>query len=225
MAMTEYDRERLLFQYQNFRRIQGDEDSAHDPQGNQEQIEDRTRYCLRFFTPGTHLKGICVGAGDGEEVLSFKEKGFDCIGATMSERNITEAKERYGVDLICADMHFLNMAPGQFDFVFSSHSFEHSIFPLFAAVEWTRLLVQGGFLFVEYPDLSAPQEQERMTLHHVSNLSPEYTEHLFKKCGMTMVDFTAFGWPSCPEWTMNRFMFRRDGEHIDDIKRMMTGNF
>lgn len=225
MAMSDYEKERFLFQYDNFRRIQGDGDADHDPRGKRSEMDDRTNYCASYFSPETHPKGVCVGAGDGEEVLCFKEKGFDCIGVTMSQRNIEEAKARYGVDLVYGDMHFLNMRPNTYDFVFSSHSFEHSIFPLFAAIEWVRILKPGGYLFVEYPDLSAPQEQERMTLHHVSNLSSEYTTHLFKKCGMTLVDFTSFSWPNVPEWTMNRFMFRRDGELIDDIKRMMTGRF
>jgi len=119
----------------------------------------------------------------------------------------------------------MNIPPRTHDFVFASHCFEHSIFPLFVAIEWVRLLKDGGYLFVEYPDLSAPQEQERMTLHHVSCLSPEFTTHLFKKCGMSLIDFTPFNWPNAPEWTMNRFMFRRDADMIDDIKRVMTGEF
>lgn len=223
--MSDKDKERLLFQYQNFRKIQGDGDAGHDPQGDRGQMEDRTNYCAGFFSPETCPKGVCVGAGDGEEVLCFTEKGFDCIGVTMSERNIEEAQKRYGVNLIWGDMHFMDLAPRQFDFVFSSHSFEHSVFPLFAAIEWTRLLKQGGYLFVEYPDLSAPQEQSAMTLHHVSNMGPGHIEHLFKKCGMVLYDFTPFSWPNAPEWTMNRFMFRRDGDFIDDIKRLVTGEF
>jgi SAM-dependent methyltransferase len=184
-------------------------------------MDDRFNYCLDYFKPETHPKGICVGAGDGEEVLCFTEKGFECIGVTMSSRNITEARERYGATLLRGDMHFLNILPMTYDFVFASHCFEHSIFPLFAAVEWTRVLRLGGYLFIEYPDLSAPQEQRAMTLHHVANLSPAFTEHMFKKCGMTMIDFTPFGWPNAPEWTMNRFMFRRDEDMIDDIKRVL----
>lgn len=222
MSMTDYELKRFLFQYNNFRYIQGDGNQGHDPRGKRVEMEDRTNYCLNYFSPKTHLRGISVGAGDGEEVQCFNEQGFLCMGATMSKRNIDEAQERYNVKLIYGDMHFLPLRAACFDFVFSSHSFEHSIFPLFAAIEWARILRQGGYLFIEYPDISAPQEQRAMNLHHVSNMSSHYVIHLFKKCGMSLADFTQFGWPNCPEWTMNRFMFLKEGPPCDDIIRLLT---
>jgi len=94
MPLSDYELERLIFQYNNFRYIQGDGDDDHDPQGSRAQMDDRIVYCLNYFKPETHPKGICVGAGDGEEVLCFTEKGFECTGVTMSRRNIDEAQKK-----------------------------------------------------------------------------------------------------------------------------------
>jgi len=164
-------------------------------------------YCLEYVDPNTHPRALSAGAGEGNELKIMADAGFNPLGTTMNKFNIVAAREKYGVEMLLTDMHFIDVPDTSFDFVYSSHSFEHSMFPLLALVEWSRILRHGGYLFIEYPNVAAPQEQALRSFYHVCNLSVELMTKLASVCGFSLVDHTRFGYEHCPEWTMDRMMF------------------
>jgi len=91
-----------------------------------------------------------VGCGTGHLAHHFVRGGFDVTGVTCNPHERNECLRR-GVKVLENDFHFLSVPDGAFDLVFSSHSLEHSISPLFALWEWTRVVRPGGYLMIVVP--------------------------------------------------------------------------
>ena len=91
-----------------------------------------------------------VGCGQGFAGEHFVRQGFTVTGVTGNPDEKSECRRR-GIKVVEADFHFLSMPDESFDLVFSSHSLEHSISPLFALLEWTRVLRRGGYMMVVLP--------------------------------------------------------------------------
>jgi len=91
-----------------------------------------------------------VGCGLGFAGEHFVRQGFDVTGVTCNADEKSESQRR-GIKVVEEDFHFLSLPDESFDLVFSSHSLEHSISPLFALLEWTRVLRRGGYLMVVIP--------------------------------------------------------------------------
>ncbi len=91
-----------------------------------------------------------VGCGTGFSTEHFLRRGYAVAGVTSNPHEKRETTAR-GIPVIDADFHFLPIADGRYDLVFSSHSLEHSISPLFALWEWKRVLRPGGYLYIVLP--------------------------------------------------------------------------
>jgi SAM-dependent methyltransferase len=97
-----------------------------------------------------------VGCGTGFTGHHFICRGFDVTGVTCNLHEKAECLQR-GMRVLEDDFHFLSSPDESFDMVFSSHSLEHSIAPLFALWEWKRVLRPGGYLVIVTP---MPIEQD-----------------------------------------------------------------
>ncbi|MCX8036737.1 MAG: methyltransferase domain-containing protein [Candidatus Sumerlaeia bacterium] len=91
-----------------------------------------------------------VGCGTGFSTERFLRRGYDVTGVTSNPHEKRETAAR-GIHVLDADFHFLPLADASYDLVFSSHSLEHSISPVFALWEWKRVLRPGGYLYIVLP--------------------------------------------------------------------------
>jgi len=91
-----------------------------------------------------------VGCGGGHTTEHFLRQGFDVTGVTGNPYEAIEC-ERRGIGVVTGDFQFLAAADESFDMVFSSHSLEHSISPLFALAEWKRVVRPGGYVMIALP--------------------------------------------------------------------------
>jgi SAM-dependent methyltransferase len=83
-----------------------------------------------------------VGCGTGYRSHHFVNHGYDVTGVTSNPYEKDECVRR-GMKIIEEDFHFLTIPRDSFDLVFSSHSIEHSVSPLFALWEWKRIVRPG----------------------------------------------------------------------------------
>jgi len=91
-----------------------------------------------------------VGCGGGHATEHFLRRGFDVTGVTCNADEMGECRRR-GIRVLAQDFHFLGVPDGSFDMVFSSHSLEHSVSPLFALAEWKRVVRPGGYVMIVVP--------------------------------------------------------------------------
>ncbi|MBM3333284.1 class I SAM-dependent methyltransferase [Candidatus Sumerlaeota bacterium] len=91
-----------------------------------------------------------VGCGAGFKSHHFVRHGCDVTGVTDNPHEKRECLRR-GMKILEGDFHFLATPDERFDLVFSTHSFEHSISPLFALLEWKRVVRPGGYLMILLP--------------------------------------------------------------------------
>lgn len=91
-----------------------------------------------------------VGCGTGSMTEHFLRHGYDVSGVTCNPDEKAECLKR-GIRIVEEDFHFLSTADGSFDLVFSSHSLEHSVSPVFALMEWKRVVRPGGYMMIDLP--------------------------------------------------------------------------
>ena len=84
--------------------------------------------------------------------------GFGCdVGCNRKEWLYVDGdgKEALCVDpIICPEYHALNLPPGNFDYIFSSHMLEHTENWVDVLDYWLTRLKKGGVLFLYLPDYS-----------------------------------------------------------------------
>ncbi len=138
-----------------------------------------------YFNLPDYKKILVIGAGDGGEVKSFKDNGYNVTGTTLHWSDKKFAKSFYDVELSIEDMHDMSFIHETFDGVYSHHSLEHSISPLIALFEIKRVLKKDGKLYVNLPQSGTGNETG---LQHYSVLTETLWKHLLDIIGFKDID-------------------------------------
>lgn len=107
----------------------------------------------RIFGPEKRGSRVLdIGFGFGRSLRKLSSMGFDVVGIDINEKKVDMMKEEF--DVYCADAANLPFEDESFDFVYSSHSFEHMLDPSMAMIEFVRVLKPSGkiFIIIPYPD-------------------------------------------------------------------------
>lgn len=96
----------------------------------------------------TDKRVLMLGCGSGEESILLEEfGGTNMIGVDLSAESVKLANESYPKhQFSVGDMHHLDFADGEFDFVYSSLTIHYSKDPLSVYKEMSRTLKHGGVL-------------------------------------------------------------------------------
>lgn len=89
-----------------------------------------------------NMKILCVGARAGNEIVAFKELKFTNILGTDLYPN---------KDIIKDDMNNMQFKNNAYDFLYSHHSLEHTVYSKKAVSEMKRVVRPGGLIFVVVP--------------------------------------------------------------------------
>lgn len=159
--------------YKHLQETQGGASSFGSAWGDQME-----RAILEYFKDKPkQSKIIDVGCGDGRGLLALKDQGFtDVIGIDLSTSRIKDAKLR-GLNAHECDFHNMSIfETEQFDYLFCSHTIEHSLNPLVALRECQRISKNG---LIICPIDNKPQPPRGESPHTSNFDSVELWKELF----------------------------------------------
>jgi SAM-dependent methyltransferase len=113
------------------------------------------RYQARLVTSGGRSRPprvLDIGVGHGGFLGLARREGWDALGVDVSDHAATEAKERYGVEVIHGTLESARFPGGHFDLVHLSHVLEHLPDPPGTLREIRRILAPSGRVVIEVPN-------------------------------------------------------------------------
>ena len=126
----------------------------------------------RYARPGRLLD---VGAAVGFFLREARRRGWEVHGVELSPWAAEVARERFGLDVLTADLEHADLEEASFDAVTLWHVLEHLPSPAQALAKVRRLLRSGGVLALEVPNVDcAAARRDLATWQHTSP-----AEHLF----------------------------------------------
>ena len=146
-------------------------------------LSDRLK-TMEKFNAHKDSKILCVGCGEGREVMYLRNHGYaNTEGTTIGMGNAQFAKWAWDLNLIVEDMHFMSRVENEeFDVLMVYQTLEHSWAPFIALLEWRRVLKKNGILIVEIPVMSKEEtDDSKRGWHHQIYLSQEQLCYLFIK--------------------------------------------
>lgn len=126
-----------------------------------------------------------IGAGAGGETRLLVDAGYDVMGITLGRDNVSIAKEKYGIELIEMDMHYLNFRPNSFDSIFMIQTQEHALSSWIFALEMRFILRPCGRIFTDLPTPDNPEMLK--TIWHTEVLYSDQMLWLMWKAGFKLV--------------------------------------
>jgi SAM-dependent methyltransferase len=143
------------------------------------------KYVLNQLDPWKPTKILDVGCGTGVHTEWFNDNGYECIGITIEEWEI-ERKVHSNVQF--GNIYNIPFGEKQFDLVFCLGTLEHIFVPFIAMCEFNRVLVPGGYLFIDTPNLAGNYVFNEGYYYHKSILFPIHMKDLFMRTKFEMVD-------------------------------------
>lgn len=144
---------------------------------------------LRQVEP--HLPAGCklleVGAGIGCTVKTFERAGFQAAGIDPGGEFLAFSRSRLNARVQVGDLYDLPETQ-RYGAILLVHVIEHFASPRRAVEKISKLLVPGGMLYVECPNLAAPFASRSRLFHvaHIHNFVPATLEMLARSCGFTL---------------------------------------
>ena len=118
------------------------------------------------FIPDPQTRLLDVGCGQGYASLKFKKLGYKQLTAVTFSNEDVEATIKRGITCYKMDMSFLGFDDKMFDALWVRHTLEHSPFPYLTLLEFNRVLVPGGFIYIEMPMPDTPRVLENWPNHY-----------------------------------------------------------
>ena len=137
------------------------------------------------FIPDRQTRLLDVGCGQGYASLKFKEMGYQQVTAITLSNEDVEATRKRGIDSYNMDMTFLAFENKIFDALWVRHALEHSPFPYLTLLEFNRVLIPGGFIYVEMPMPGTPRVLENWP-NHYSIFGEQMWNTLFNRSGFNI---------------------------------------
>lgn len=136
-----------------------------------------------FVKKGSFKDVLDVGFGTGYSLEKFKELGINVKGITLDEDE-RKAQHFLGYDVQLMDMAFLDFEDESFDLVWCRHALEHSVMPMIALMELSRVLRPGGYLYIEVPQDESVHADNP---NHYSMLSDRSWQSLMRRTGLKLL--------------------------------------
>jgi SAM-dependent methyltransferase len=158
--------------------------------------EQLTRQVVEKYIDPLNLskdaKILDMGCGPGYFMNELKKRGYNnYLGITLSQGDI-DICTKNGHTVESYDLSFLPQKKGYIDesvdFIFCRHALEHSPYPLFTLVEYNRVLVQNGKIYIEVPAPDCDRMHE-FNINHYSILGERMLAALLQRTGFTINAF------------------------------------
>jgi len=182
----------IIGMYPNIERFYANEDAA-----KLFEYENKLNYLTKLRKKGKILE---IGSCTGIFLNIAQEYGFDVEGIEPNIKYCEKAKEIYGLELKNGNIEDQQFPPESFDILFSSHVFEHLLYPLEVVHLLYNWLRPGGFLLIEVPNQFEsfaakrkkvfyphfPVKRSVLSIHHTIFFSKKTLVKLIETNGMTV---------------------------------------
>ena len=133
-----------------------------------------------------------IGCGPGYFMDEMKKRGYtNLTGISLSKMDVDMCAEN-GHVVKEHDIHFLPQSQGfndeTVDFIFLRQVLEHSPYPIFALMEYNRLLKQGSKMYIEVPAPDCARKHE-FNLNHYSIFGHIQLAALLERTGFKIEKF------------------------------------
>lgn len=147
------------------------------------QLEFRDK--LEDYIDLTTIKDILVvGPGGYPEVnlltLCFPDASVYAL--TNHEPEANHIQQHFNV--LCMDMHDMQIKNKSLDFIFSNNVLEHSLSPYICLMEYRRILRDGKFAYIILPSFEGSEGGRG--LYHLYCMGFDMWEELFRKTGFSI---------------------------------------
>ena len=110
-----------------------------------------------------------IGCGQGQSLYHFSQAGARATGIATSAEDIRICR-LHGLEAYLMDQNFLEFEDDSFDIVWSHHTLEHSIAPILAVRETSRILMPGGVFHLTVGTGIAPGHHYRFDQVTLENM-------------------------------------------------------
>jgi 2-polyprenyl-3-methyl-5-hydroxy-6-metoxy-1,4-benzoquinol methylase len=150
----------------------------------------RAAHLLQGFKGKGRL--VDVGTGFGFFLSEMKKREWEVAGVEISQRGMSYARERLGVNVHPGSLEKAGLPGEHFDAVTAFYVVEHIPNPITFLKECHRILKPGGLLLLRYPHTTPIKNFLRLLgienrLYdlpaHLSDFSPETIQRLLKRAG------------------------------------------
>lgn len=158
------------------------------------EVRRRLSLMQSRFSAGAHKKLLEVGCHEGLFLQEAKKKGFEVRGIEPNKKAALRAQEN-GIDVFCGMLEEFDTSE-PFDYIVLFHVLEHFENPRGALEKINTLLVPGGLLVIEVPNIEsfsarrARGKWEYITREHQYYFSPKTITNLLMRTGFRVLQIT-----------------------------------
>lgn len=135
-----------------------------------------------------------VGCATGGFMVEARAVGWECRGLELSEDAADVARREFGLDVVRGDLQSMSFGEERFGLVTMWHVLEHMIDPI-NSLEWVRrLIVPGGYLFIELPNwnsmgrvIKRDRWSQLKPPEHINFFTQRSLRYAAQQCGFQVV--------------------------------------
>jgi len=178
---------------------------------NAGRVERVLGFSTGWFGCGTVPNLLDVGSGLGVFPYRMKEAGWRCTALDPDVRAGEHARNVVGVSAVVGD--FLSISQdliGSFDVITFNKVLEHVADPAAMLRKAADHLAEGGFVYIEVPDVAASAEgsgREEFFIEHLHVFSPASLAMLAERSGFSPITIERLREPST-KFTIRAFLSR-----------------
>lgn len=148
---------------------------------------DRWAGIKDVLRPG--LRALDVGSGGGEFSYLLAKLGLDVTGVEPNVGYAEYSRREYGLSILRGFIGEVQLEPASFHLVTIWHVLEHTENPRAVLGRLHEVLVSGGTLVVEVPNIEATSQSPNSTFHaaHLHHFNVPSLRELARSCGFQEV--------------------------------------
>ena len=147
--------------------------------------QNRVEYIVKNYSLPID-KILDVGCGEGFALDLFSQYNMDVIGITLGSKDLEICISK-GHTVHKMDQSFLDFPEDRFGMIWCRHCLEHSVFPYFTLHGFQKVLITGGYLYIEVPASGTDLNHER-NINHYSIFGKSNWEELILRSGFEIIE-------------------------------------
>lgn len=150
---------------------------------NQRRAEGALEVLEPIIRPG--MRVLDVGCAAGTLLAALRDRGCQVTGVEPEPAFAAYSRDERGLTVHQCLLEEADLPPGAFDLVTVSHVLEHADSPRAFVDRLRGLLTDGGWLFVEVPNVLEPRCSSRRIFHvaHRTNFTPTTLRQMVETTG------------------------------------------